>query len=312
MLIFPSYAYESALNESVGLQTAVLVTEYGCGADADETLLTSTIESQDKAMVSAIVWPWKNNCFQKGCETSWSLYDSGSQNGTVANQNGPERPNRVRILSRVHPRGVIGQLQHYFYNATTSSFTLTAKCVNQTLLLSMNETLVYIPRRLNGSVINVTGQATLKNIIENPDQSRLVVVNPTCTGQYHVLVANTTDEIRALHRAKFEGNHSKTGSGRRNEAKISMQRAYEMFQLLHTAAVRTGETFAALYATSGNKVTYSSDCYNLGIRLHIRCFLLLDLVYRIAERCRNQHQTDHAAAKQVSLVNMKFSIHILF
>ena len=312
MLIFPSYAYESALNESVGLQTAVLVTEYGCGADADETLLTSTIESQDKAMVSAIVWPWKNNCFQKGCETSWSLYDSGSQNGTVPNQNGPERLNRVRILSRVHPRGVIGQLQHYFYNATTSSFSMTAKCVNQTLLLSMNETLVYIPRRLNGSVINVTGQATLKNIIENPDQSRLVVVIPTCTGQYHVLVANTTDGIRELDRLKVTGNHSKARAGRRDEAKRSMQRAYEIFQLLHTTAVRTGETFSAIYATSGNKVTCSTDDYNLGIRLHTRCFFLFDLVCRIAERCGNQHKTDPTAAKQVSLVDMNFFIHILF
>ncbi len=43
-------------------------------------------------MISSTIWPWKNNCFQKGCETSWSLYDSGTQNGTYATQNGPERP----------------------------------------------------------------------------------------------------------------------------------------------------------------------------------------------------------------------------
>ncbi|CAF0845113.1 unnamed protein product [Didymodactylos carnosus] len=190
----PHYAYESALNESVGLQTAVPVTEYGCGADADDTLLTPTIESQDKAMISAIVWPWKNNCFQARCQTSWSLYDLGSQNGSVANQNSPEPPNRVRILSRVHPRGVIGQLQHYFYNATTSSFVMTAKCLNQAALMSVNETLVYIPRRLNSSV------------------SRVVVINPTCTGQYQVLVANTTDEIRALYQAELTNKHAETES----------------------------------------------------------------------------------------------------
>jgi len=105
--------------------------------------LIPTIESQDKAMISSAIWPCQNNFFEKGCETSWSLYDSGSPNGTVPNQNGPERPNRIRILSRVHPRGVIGHLQQYFYNATTSSFTMTANCSNQTLLLLNNETIVY-------------------------------------------------------------------------------------------------------------------------------------------------------------------------
>ena len=69
---------------------------------------------------------------------------------------------------------------------------MTANCVNKTLLFFSNETIIYIPRRLNNSVVNVTGEATLKNIINNPDQSRVVVINPTCNGQYQLVVANNT------------------------------------------------------------------------------------------------------------------------
>jgi len=205
-------------------------------------------------MISATIWPWKNNCFQKGCETSWSLYDSGSLNGTFATQNGPERPNRIRILSRVHPRGVIGQLEQYFYNTTTSSFIMTANCVNTTLLLFNNETIVYIPRRLNNSVINVTGQATLKNIVNNPDQSRLLVINPTCNGQYYVFIANNTNEISELYQQTVIDNNSNIKSNNHDETIQSTKAAYELFQLLHAAAVKTGEMFAATSSNSVDKV----------------------------------------------------------
>jgi hypothetical protein len=205
-------------------------------------------------MISAAIWPWKNNCFGEGCETSWSLYDSGSKNGTFANQNGPERPNRVRILSRVHPRGVIGQLEKYFYNTTTSSFIMTANCVNRTLLWSINETIVYIPRRLNNSVVNVTGEATLKNIIKNPDQSRLIVINPTCNGQYYVFVANNTNEMDELYQQTVIDKKSNIQSNSHHETIQSMKTAYELFQLLHTAAVKTGEMFAAASSNSVDKV----------------------------------------------------------
>jgi hypothetical protein len=205
-------------------------------------------------MISATIWPWKNNCFQKGCETSWSLYDSGTQNGTYATQNGPERPNRIRILSRIHPRGVIGQLKQYFYNTTTSSFTMTANCLNKTLLWANNETIVYIPRRLNNSVVNVSGQATLKNIINNPDQSRLVVINPTCNGQYQVFIANNTNTINELYQETIKNNKSNIQSNDHQERFQSMKNAYELFQLLHTAAVKIGETFAALSSNAENKV----------------------------------------------------------
>jgi hypothetical protein len=205
-------------------------------------------------MISSAIWPWKNNCFGKGCETSWSLYDSGSPNGTVPNQNGPERPNRIRILSRVHPRGVIGHLQQYFYNATTSSFTMTANCINQTLLLLNNETIVYIPRRLNNSVINVTGEATLKNIIHNPDQSRLVVINPTCNGQYNLFIANNTNQIAELYRQTIIKNNSDSKSNSPYETIQAMKKAYELFKLLHGAAVKTGEMFAATSSNFANKV----------------------------------------------------------
>ena len=247
-LFYSSFAYDSALNESIGLQSAILVTEFGCGTDSDETLLIPTIDSQDKTMISASIWPWKNNCFNEGCETSWSLYDSGAKNGTFANQNGPERSNRVRILSRIHPRGVIGQLKRYFYNTTTSSFLMTADCINKTLLLLNNETIVYIPRRLNTSVINVTGEAILKNIINNPDQSRQVVLNPTCNGQYYLFVANNTNEIDKLYK------NSNIESNSRHKTIKSTKNAYELFQLLHTTAVKIGETFAATSSKSVNKV----------------------------------------------------------
>jgi hypothetical protein len=205
-------------------------------------------------MISGIVWPWKNNCFNEGCNTSWSLYDSGSLNGTFATQNGPERPNRVRILSRIHPRGVIGQLKQYFYNTTTSSFIMTVDCVNKSLLLSNNETIVYIPRRLNNLIINVTGEATLGNIINNPDQSRLIVINPTCNGQYNLFIANNTNQIDKLYQQTVINNNSNIKSKNRQETIQSMKNAYQLFQVLHTAAVKIGETFAATSSNSVNKV----------------------------------------------------------
>lgn len=202
-------------------------------------------------MVSGIIWPWKNNCFQAGCNTSWSLYDSGSSNGTFATQNGPERPNRVRILSRIHPRGVIGQLKQYLHNTTTSSFSMTVDCTNKTFLLFNNETIVYIPRRLNNSVVNVTGEAVLKNIITNPDQSRLAVINPTCNGQYQVFIANNTNIINELYQQTILNNNANSKSNNyHHETMQSMKTAYELFQLLHAAAVKTGE----MYANSVDKV----------------------------------------------------------
>lgn len=229
----------------MGLQTPIFVTEYGCGADADERLLVPTIESQDKSMTSATIWPWKNNCFGPGCESSWSLYDSGTLNGTNATQNGPERPNRVRILSRVHPRGVVGQLKEYFHNTTTSSFTMKVNCIDNTLLLSSNETIVYIPRRLNSSIVNVTGEATLKTIIKNPDQSRLAIINPTCKGQYYVFVANNTNLIDALYQQTLSDNGSNIKSNNYHKQRQSMKKSYELFQILHAAAIKTGETYIA-------------------------------------------------------------------
>lgn len=236
------------------MQSPIFVTEYGCGTDADEKLLIPTIESQDKAMISASIWPWKNNCFQQGCETSWSLYDSGALNGTNATQNGPERPNRIRILSRVHPRGVVGQLKNYFHNTTTSSFTMTANCVNQTLLMFSNETLVYIPRRLNNSIVNVTGEATLKTIIHNPDQSRLAVINPTCNGQYQVWVANSTDALNELQQQTMKEKNVNDKSITHHDKMQSMIDAYELFQRLHAAAVKIGHSFARESSHAG-KVT---------------------------------------------------------
>ncbi|CAF1168053.1 unnamed protein product [Adineta ricciae] len=204
-------------------------------------------------MVSAAIWPWKNNCFQAGCETSWSLYDSGTSNGTVANQNGPERPNRVRIISRVHPRGVIGQLKQYFYNTTTSSFYMTVNCINRTSLALSDETLVYIPKRLNTSIINITGEAKLKTVMNNPDGSRLIVINPTCNGRYDVFVANSTNEINELYEQIISNDFSNVKFIDHQATKSSKIRTYELFQFLHSTAVKIGQSFAARSSKSTNK-----------------------------------------------------------
>lgn len=208
-------------------------------------------------MISSIIWPWKNNCFQPGCESSWSLYDSGAPNGSVPDQNGRERPNRVRILSRVHPRGVVGQLQSYFYNVTTSSFTMLAKCDNKSLLLLSNETLVYIPRRLFNSVVNVSGEASLKGIIENPDQSRLMIVNPTCNGDYSIYVANNSQIIGQLHHQENIQTFISTDEFTKKAV------AYDIYRKFHATAVEIGDTFSSIYQRSGDKVMYFFLFFNL-------------------------------------------------
>lgn len=284
-----SYAYETALNESIGLQSPILVTEYGCGADADERLAVPTIEAQDRAMISALIWPWKNNCYQPGCESSWSLYDSGTLNGTFATQNGPERPNRVRILSRIHPRGVVGQLKQYFHNTTTSSFTMTADCTNKTILLSNNETIIYIPRRLNSSVVNVTGEAKLLIILKNPDESRLALINPTCNGKYYVFIANNTNQLENLYR---QTTNMESKSHR--EMMQTKKNTYELVQLLHNTAIKIGETFAATSSKFTTKVPMISIIEPLNETM------ILYLVTCITSCRRDPYETYYTTAEKIS------------
>ncbi|CAF1423908.1 unnamed protein product [Adineta ricciae] len=167
--------------------------------------------------------------------------------------NGPERPNRVRIISRVHPRGVIGQLKQYFYNTTTSSFYMTVNCINRTSLALSDETLVYIPKRLNTSIINITGEAKLKTVMNNPDGSRLIVINPTCNGRYDVFVANSTNEINELYEQIISNDFSNVKFIDHQATKSSKIRTYELFQFLHSTAVKIGQSFAARSSKSTNK-----------------------------------------------------------
>ena len=125
---------------------------------------------------------------------------------------------------------------------------MTATCRNRALLSINNETLVYIPRRLNDSVVNVTGQAVLNAVIKNPDQSRLVVINPTCEGDYSIVVANNTQLLKdARHR------HSVTQHPVSNHALSSLSEGYELYRQLHRAAVEIGQTFAASSSASIDK-----------------------------------------------------------
>lgn len=72
---------------------------------------------------------WKSNCYSggtNGCnESSWTIFDPapGASEGPIA-PNGNLRPERERLLSRVHMRGTVGPAKAYFFNTTDQTFYL--------------------------------------------------------------------------------------------------------------------------------------------------------------------------------------------
>jgi hypothetical protein len=117
------------------MNAAAVVTEFGCGVNADAALLVPTLDAQDRAMMGANLWSFKSNCEGAGCaEGAWTVYvpAPGPDTGPIP-PNGALQPERQQLMGRVHPRGVVGGLLFYGFNTTTQAFTMGVNVTAATL-----------------------------------------------------------------------------------------------------------------------------------------------------------------------------------
>jgi hypothetical protein len=98
---------------------------------APHSYLGLSTHTQDEYLVTgATMWSWKSNCYNappsNGCnESAWTIFDPapGPAAGPIG-PNGNLRPERERLLSRVHSRGTVGAAAAYLFNTTDQTFYL--------------------------------------------------------------------------------------------------------------------------------------------------------------------------------------------
>ena len=121
------------------------------------------------------------------------------------------------ILSRPHPRGLVGDLVSQAYNVTTRAFLLVANASRNS---GVGE--VFVPRGVGGAV-SVTGKAgKLLNITTWPDGSRSVYVNVSAGGgtsgaNYSVAIAASAAGWRSGDAEAGQGAGEGTMSGGSSE-----------------------------------------------------------------------------------------------
>ena len=223
------YAYETATAEANARHAALVVTEFGCAFTEAARLLEPTLVGQEAHLISgSSFWSWKSNCVGDGCPSSWTIFDTPPSNGSgpIAYPNGKLRPLMEQLLSRPHPRGLVGVRTVSSYNTTTRAFSLTAtysgnasglvaayaaaelrspqlvkvsalddaRAVTATLSVNQSLTELYIPRGVEG-IINVTGAAALSSVASWPDGSRTAFVAPSGLGTYTITISPTSANV---------------------------------------------------------------------------------------------------------------------
>ena len=164
---------------------SVFVTEYGAPRAGGR--LEAIVQHQDRHATSSTFWPWK----ERG---GWGMFNH-SHNASA--QNGPIKPEHVRMLSRVLPIAVSGRLIGFVYNDTTRSFAMAATAPsNATTAL----TEVFVPAHVDGALTTrVVGAATLVNVSTVPDGARTLHVSPKPGGGLYVAVLGSDEaEVDAL------------------------------------------------------------------------------------------------------------------
>ncbi len=128
-----AYAYETALTEANAMKAPVFVTEYGAGANEDDTLVTPTLDQAELYQIGGTLWSWKSNCGDGVCPWAWTMFAPAVGNGSVA-PNGALWPARERLMSRIHSRGSPGEVLTSLYNVTTRTFVFAANLTHASWL----------------------------------------------------------------------------------------------------------------------------------------------------------------------------------
>ena len=197
----PSYdfGYQTAEAEAQAMHAAIIVTEYGASSSTDSYLLAGESGAQEDTLVSgSTLWAWKGLSGTEGScwcvrwqhssfgTTSDGTPGSGNPN-TVVSPDDKVIPSREEYTDRAWPRAVAGTLLAYRYEPSVRSFAMVA--VSPAVSGGPNrDTVVYLPSTVAGHV-SVTGAARLTEVVNEPDRSRLVFVEPTiprrCPGPCH-------------------------------------------------------------------------------------------------------------------------------
>jgi len=245
------FAFDSAWQEANAMGAAVLVTEFGGAPSGDAETLAPTLAAQDAHMTGGSVWSFKSNCQGDGCDANaWVLYSAaaGPPTGAIP-QNGPPVEPRLKLVSRTHARGVVGEALSYAFDNETLSFVLTANAsatagggagaasaaATRIVRVSAAEytpamsrrrrgaggapmTEVFVPASLQAQNVSVAGAASLSELVLWPDGSRTAYVAPAAAGGvYSVAAAATAGEAARLLR----GALARHGPGDAEEARAA-------------------------------------------------------------------------------------------
>jgi hypothetical protein len=159
-------SYSLAEREVKAMGSALMVMEFGNGAEWDPYILTNELVEQERHRVGFAFWTWKEN-------GAWGVY---------AAPNGCLRSGRERLLARVYPRASADPLLTYQYDAASAAFAMSARGRSGDA-----PTVVYIPPEVTGEVTS-TGAVATPTISANADGSRLVSASPT-GGSFSISVA---------------------------------------------------------------------------------------------------------------------------
>ena len=166
-----SIALDTAVREATAMKSAVLVTEWG-GSGLDK--LTAIYNEQEKHRVSSTHWVWKQNG-----AGGWGLHSA------VNGKNFTIRMDRLRAVSRIHPRAVAGELLGFHQDNT--SFWMQGNCDGEAKG-DGNETEIYFPSHFAACATTVrsNGTSTVSSVVSSDDGSKIAHIACTEKGTFAV------------------------------------------------------------------------------------------------------------------------------
>jgi hypothetical protein len=171
------------------MSAALIVTEFGNETYEDSTLLANQLKAQERHLVGAIFWPWKENC---AAVTTWGVYagvygeaknqrcsyERSSPDTAAKPQNGCLRAAKEKLIARAWPRAAPPGFS-YAYDPADGSFTMRGRAPARS-----PEVVVYVPPEVKGEA-SAEGGALREEAM--PDGSRIIHI--AVNGSYSISVA---------------------------------------------------------------------------------------------------------------------------